>query len=134
MTKREAAADNARKHGIFAQDNRADRPSALADHAMSVISGPFGAEMAIELKRAEVQNARCQAVSLDVIASLENFLADTPFLSDRNIDRFLTELSSVRRLLRYQNDALSDVRKSRIKVLNALEGFDPLHRKSKKQL
>lgn len=119
MTKRKAAIYNARKHGIFAQDNRAARPSALAEHAVSVLSGMFGAEMAHQLMRAEAQNARCQAAASDVIASMENFLADTPFLSDRNLDRFVAELRSLRCLLRYQNDTISGVRKCRINVLNA---------------
>lgn len=134
MAKRRAAADNARKHGIFAQDNLAVRPSALADYAGSVLRGPFGEEMAFELKRAEIQNVRCQVVSFETLASMEKFLADTPILSDRNLQAFLTELHGLRRIMRYQNDAISSVRKCRIRVLNAMEGVGPLEGRSERWL
>ncbi len=132
MVKRSAAADNARKHGIFAQDSPAFHTSPLADHAGSILHGPSSEEMVCELKRAEVRNARCQVASFAILTSMEDFLAEAPILSGSNLESFLAELHVLQRLMRYQNDAISNVRKCRIRILNAMEAVGPLYGNSKR--
>ena len=141
MAKHRATAENAVTHGIFRQERPPARPSPFAALALVALPGPPGEDMAEDLMRAECQTARCRATLLAETRALQALLA-APSLSSKTgqaeIDMtfdlalnaaFTETLKKLTRLLRYQNQSLTALRKTRIAILNAAEGR-PARRKT----
>ena len=135
MAKPRATAQNAVTHGIFRQDRPTAPPSPFAVLAMQSLPDRLGEDLADDLMRAERQTARCRATLLEETRALESILATTPLQGDEGgqaqIDTALdttiqAALSQLTRLLRYQNQSLTTLRKARIAILNAAEGFGGL--------
>lgn len=127
MAKPRATAQNAVTHGIFQQDLPPASPSPFASLAMQTLPGPLGAEMADDLMRIEAQTTRCRAALLQESRAIEALLtaarqqgADPTAQIDPALN---TAISQLTRLLRYQNQSLTALRKTRIAILNAAEGF-----------
>lgn len=128
MAKPRATAQNAVTHGIFRQDLPTAPPSPFAVLAMQSLPGHLGEDMADDLMRSEAQTARCRASLLKEARALETLLAAAPLPGEdgqaHQIDTALqAALSQLTRLLRYQNQSLTALRKARIAILNAAEGF-----------
>lgn len=136
MAKQSATAQNAVTHGIFRQDLSSAPPSPFAVLAHQSLPGPRGEDMADDLMRAERQTARCRASLLDETRALEALLAAALLQGeegqahqiDMAVDAALIQLT---RLLRYQNQSLTTLRKARIAILNAAEGFGALNDKGR---
>lgn len=140
MAKQSATAQNAVTHGIFRQDLPSAPPSPFAVLAHQSLPGPRGEDMADDLMRAERQTARCRASILDQAQAIEPLLAAALLQAeegqahqiDMAIDAALeTALIQLTRLLRYQNQSLTALRKARIAILNAAEGFGALNDKGR---
>lgn len=135
MAKHRATAENAVTHGIFRQYLPPAPPSPFAALALAALPGPPGEDMADDLMRAECRTLRCRAALIDETRALEALLSAPPLLSktgqaeidmtlDMVLSAALTEtLRKLTRLLRYQNQSLTALRKTRIAILNAAEGI-----------
>lgn len=130
MKKPHATAMNALKHGLFRQVDHPMTRSAFAFLAEKTVPGRLGQELAADIMRAEIQTARCRATVLHHTQAIEALFAEARFSSDDPATRIDEALGQLTRLLRYQNDSLTTLRKSRIAILNAAEGLSPLPRKS----
>lgn len=131
MAKPRATAQNAVTHGIFRQDRPTAPPSPFAMLAMQSLPLSLGEDLADDLMRAERQTARCRATLLEETRALETLLAAAPFQGEKGqahqVDTTIqAALSQLTRLLRYQNQSLTALRKARIAILNATEGFGGL--------
>lgn len=134
MAKPRPTAQNAVTHGIFRQDQPTAPPSPFAMLAMQSLPGRLGEDMADDLMRAERQTARCRATLLEETRALETLLAAAAFQGEKGhaqidtaLDTALQDaLGQLTRLLRYQNQSLTALRKARIAILNATEGFGGL--------
>ena len=141
MAKHRATAENAVTHGIFRQYLPPAQPSPFAALAVAALPGPPGEDMAEDLMRAECQTARCRATLLAETRALEALLAapsrpnktgqaEIDMTLDMFLNAALTEtLRKLTRLLRYQNQSLTALRKTRIAILNAAERI-PARRKT----
>ncbi|WGV15914.1 hypothetical protein [Fuscovulum ytuae] len=127
MAKPRATAQNAVTHGIFRQDRPTAPSSPFAVLAMQSFPGRLGEDMADDLMRAERQTARCRATLLEETRALETLLAAALLQTDTALDTTIqAALSQLTRLLRYQNQSLTTLRKARIAILNTAEGFGAL--------
>lgn len=121
---------NALKHGLFRQVDPPTARSAFASLAEKTVPGPLGQELATDIMRAEFHTARCRASVLHHVQAIETLFAEAPFRTDDLAPRIDEALRQLTRLLRYQNDSLTALRKSRIAMLNAAEGLTLLPRKA----
>lgn len=131
MAKPRATAQNAVTHGIFHQDLLPAAPTPFAALALTVLPGRFGKDMADDLMRAERQTARCRVAILDKSRALGALFDAPPFQGpddqaeiETGLDKALHDtLRQLTRLLSYQNQSLTALRKTRIAILNAAEGL-----------
>lgn len=124
MNSHRRANQNAVKHGLFVTLSVCPAPSAFGDLARQVLPAHRAEMAAQEVAAAEERARRCRAVVADhlaVLAQLTEASAWDAALCPEDIDAGLRDLQ---RLLRYQADCISQLRKSRLAILNAAEGLE----------